>query len=67
VVRRRTKPARRDPEAAAAFRWPECKKAVKVARKLPRVDVVLVMSSVRAERGRSGGTTARPSGGVLVA
>jgi hypothetical protein len=34
-----------------------------VARKLPRVDVVLVVSSVRAERGRSGGTTARPSGG----
>jgi hypothetical protein len=34
-----------------------------VARKLPRVDVVLVVSSVRAERGRSVGTTARPSGG----
>jgi hypothetical protein len=34
-----------------------------VARKLPRVDVVLVVSSVRAERGRSIGTTARPSGG----
>jgi hypothetical protein len=28
-----------------------------VARKLPRVDVVLVVSSVRAKRGRSGGTT----------
>jgi hypothetical protein len=45
------------------------------ARKLPRVDVVLVVSSVRANRGWSGGTTVRPSGsdgqngrrGVLVA
>jgi hypothetical protein len=35
----------------------------KVARKLPRVDIVLVVSSVRAKRGRSGGTLARPSGG----
>jgi hypothetical protein len=34
-----------------------------VARKLPRVDVVLVVSLVRAERGRSVGMTARPSGG----
>jgi hypothetical protein len=34
-----------------------------VARKLPRVDVVLVVSSMRAKRGRSGGTTVRPSGG----
>jgi hypothetical protein len=34
-----------------------------VARKLPRVDVVLVVSSVRAERGQSVWTTARPSGG----
>jgi hypothetical protein len=34
-----------------------------VAKKLPCVDVVLVVSSVRAERGRSAGTTARPSGG----
>jgi hypothetical protein len=34
----------------------------KVARKLPRVDVVLVVSSVRAKRGRSGGTMARLSG-----
>jgi hypothetical protein len=34
-----------------------------VVRKLPRVDVVLVVSSVRTERGRSGWTTARPSGG----
>jgi hypothetical protein len=34
-----------------------------VARKLLRVDVVLVVSSVRAESGRSAGTTARPSGG----
>jgi hypothetical protein len=34
-----------------------------VARKLLRVDVVLVVSSVRAERGRSGETTARPSSG----
>jgi hypothetical protein len=34
-----------------------------VARKLPRIDVVLVVSSVRAKRGRSSGTTARPSGG----
>jgi hypothetical protein len=35
----------------------------KVARKLPRVDVVLVVSSVRVKRGRSTGTTVRPSGG----
>jgi hypothetical protein len=34
-----------------------------VARKLPRVDVVLVVSSMRAERGRSVGTMARLSGG----
>jgi hypothetical protein len=34
-----------------------------VARKLPRVDVVLVVSSVRADRGQSVGTMARPSGG----
>jgi hypothetical protein len=34
-----------------------------VVRKLLRVDVVLVVSSVRAERGRSVTTMARPSGG----
>jgi hypothetical protein len=34
-----------------------------VARKLPRVDVVLMVSSVRTVRGRSGGTMVRPSGG----
>jgi hypothetical protein len=34
-----------------------------VARKLPRVDVVLVVSSVRAERGRNIWTTVKPSGG----
>jgi hypothetical protein len=34
-----------------------------VARKLPRIDVVLVVSSVKAKRGRSGGTTVRPSSG----
>jgi hypothetical protein len=33
----------------------------KVAKKLLRVDVVLMVSSVRAKRGRSVGTTARPS------
>jgi hypothetical protein len=46
-----------------------------VVRKLARVDVVLVVSSVRAERGQNVGTTVRPSGcgeqdsrhGVLVA
>jgi hypothetical protein len=35
----------------------------KVARKLLRLDVVLVESSVRAKRRRSVGTTVRPSGG----
>jgi hypothetical protein len=35
----------------------------KVARKLLRIDVVLVVSSVRTKRGRSAGTTVRPSGG----
>jgi hypothetical protein len=35
----------------------------KVARKLLRVDVVLVVSSMRAKRWRSGGTTARRNGG----
>jgi hypothetical protein len=35
----------------------------KVARKLLRIDVVLVVSSVRAKRGRSIGTTVRPSRG----
>jgi hypothetical protein len=35
----------------------------KVARKLLRVDVVLVVSLARAKRGRSVGTTVRPSGG----
>jgi hypothetical protein len=35
-----------------------------VARKLLRVDVVLVVSSVRAKRWRSGGTTASRNGGV---
>jgi hypothetical protein len=35
----------------------------KVARKLLRIDVVLVVSSVRAKRGRSVGATVRPSGG----
>jgi hypothetical protein len=34
-----------------------------VVRKLLRVDVVLVVSLVRARRGRSVGTMARPSGG----
>jgi hypothetical protein len=34
-----------------------------VARKLPRVDIVLVVNSVRAKWGRSGRTTVRPSGG----
>jgi hypothetical protein len=34
-----------------------------VARKLLRVDVVVVVSSVRAKRGWSGRTMARPSGG----
>jgi hypothetical protein len=33
-----------------------------VARKLPRVDVVLVVSSVRAKRGRSSGTMVTPNG-----
>jgi hypothetical protein len=35
----------------------------KVARKLLRVDVVLVVSLWRAKRGRSVGTTVSPSGG----
>jgi hypothetical protein len=35
----------------------------KVARKLLHVDVVLVVSSVRAKRGRSVETMVRPSGG----
>jgi hypothetical protein len=35
----------------------------KVARKLLCIDVVLVVSSVRVKRGRSVGTTVRPSGG----
>jgi hypothetical protein len=34
-----------------------------VARKLLRVDVVLVVSSVRAKRGPNVGTTVSPSGG----
>jgi hypothetical protein len=34
-----------------------------VARKLPRVDVVLVVSSVRAKRRRSGGMTVKSIGG----
>jgi hypothetical protein len=34
-----------------------------VARKLPRIDVVLVVSSMRAKKGQSGGTKVRPSGG----
>jgi hypothetical protein len=36
-----------------------------VARNLPCVDVVLVMSSVRAKRGWSGGTTVTQNGGIL--
>jgi hypothetical protein len=35
----------------------------KVARKLLRVDVVLVVSSLRAKSGQSARTTVRPSGG----
>jgi hypothetical protein len=35
----------------------------KVARKLLRVDVVLVVSLARAKTGQSAGTTVRPSGG----
>jgi hypothetical protein len=35
----------------------------KVARKLLRVDVVRMVSSVRAKRWRSGGTTASRNGG----
>jgi hypothetical protein len=35
----------------------------KMARKLLRVDVVLVVSSMRAKRGRSIGMSVRPSGG----
>jgi hypothetical protein len=34
-----------------------------VARKLPHVDVMLVVSSVRAERGRNVWTMVKPSGG----
>jgi hypothetical protein len=76
AVRRRPEPAGRGPEAAVVFRRLECGKAMgKVARKLPRIDVVLVVSSVRAKRGRNVGMTMRPSGsggqdcrcGVLVA
>jgi hypothetical protein len=33
-----------------------------VARKLLRVDIVLVVSSVRSKRGRSGGTTVKSIG-----
>jgi hypothetical protein len=35
----------------------------KVARKLLRIDVVLVVSSVRAKRGQSVGMTVTPNGG----
>jgi hypothetical protein len=35
----------------------------KVARKLLRIDVVLVVSLARAKRGRSVGTMVRPSSG----
>jgi hypothetical protein len=34
-----------------------------VARKLLRVDVVLLVSLARAKRGQTGGTMVRPSGG----
>jgi hypothetical protein len=34
-----------------------------MARRLLRIDVVLVVSLARAKRGRSVGTTVRPSGG----
>jgi hypothetical protein len=45
------------------FWWPECRRARgEVARKLPRDDVVLVVCLAGADRRRSVGMTARPSG-----
>jgi hypothetical protein len=51
----------KDGDGVSVARVPENDE--EVARKLLRVDVVLVVSSVRAKRWRSGGTTVRPNGG----
>jgi hypothetical protein len=64
MIRRRSEPVRRSSESRGGVPAAEVQEGDgKVAKKLLHVDVVLVVSSVRAKRGRSAGTTVRPSGG----
>jgi hypothetical protein len=64
MVRQRSEPVQRSSESGGGVPAVEMQEGDgKVARKLLRVDVVLVVSLARAKRGRSAGTTVRPSGG----
>jgi hypothetical protein len=64
MVRRRSEPVQRSSESGGDVPAVEMQEGDrKVARKLLRVDVVLVVSLARAKRGQSVGTTVRPSGG----
>jgi hypothetical protein len=64
MVRRRSELVRRSSESGGGVPAAGMQEGDrKVARKLLRVDVVLVVSLARAKRGRSVGTTVRPSGG----
>jgi hypothetical protein len=59
-----TKPARRGSEGGGGVPATEVQEGEgEVARELLRIDVVLVVSSARAKRGRSVTTTVRPSDG----
>jgi hypothetical protein len=63
MVRRRSKPVRRSFESGGGVPVAGMQEGDgKVARKLLRIDVVLVVSLVRAKRGQSFGTTVRLSG-----
>jgi hypothetical protein len=64
MVRRRSKPVRRSSKSGGGVPAAGMQEGDgKVARKLLRVDVVLVVSLARAKRGWSVGTMVRPSGG----
>jgi hypothetical protein len=64
VVRQRSEPERRSFESGDGVPMAGMQEGDgKVARKLLRVDVVLVVSLLRAKKGRSVGTTVSPSGG----
>jgi hypothetical protein len=64
MVRRRSEPVRESSKSGGGVPAAGMQEGDgKMARKLLRVDVVLVVSLSRAKRGRSVGTTVSPSGG----